>query len=102
MYGSAVAKVADDSDFEPVDFSLFLLNSVQVNEGLRGVLFCAAASIDDGDFGEFCRELSRALQRVPKRDYVCVVFDGANGVGEVFTFFDACAFSVREADAVSS
>ena len=80
---TGVGDVADDSDLQTVEVTLVLPNSVQVQQGLRGVVVLAVAGADNARGRILRDDIGRAGVLVAHDDAVDLVgVEGLDGVDE--------------------
>ena len=78
--GAGVLQVAAHHHLQPVQGAPLPADGEHIQQGLGGVLVGAVAGVDHRDPGDGRRPLRRARLKVPQRDHVAVVLDGADGV----------------------
>ena len=98
VHGAPVFQVAHHVDVEVVEGALRLVDAIEVEHALRGMLVCAVAGIDDGHGGHLGGILRRALYVVAHDDDVGVVRHHEQRVLQRLALGAAGHFGVGKAD----
>lgn len=96
--GAAVFEVAHEVDVEVVQRALGLVDGVEVEHGLRGVLVGPVSGVHDGHGGDLRGVAGGALEVVAHDDEVCVVGYHDDGVFQRLALGAAGDLRVGEAD----
>src|SRR5205807_4701450 len=84
----SILEVADQGDVLSLESSLLVPDRVEVQEGLRRMLPCAVARVDDRLIRELGREPRGSLLRMTQHDDVAVGLDHPDRIGEGLALLD--------------
>ena len=86
VYGTSVFQITHKIDVQVLQSALCLVDRVEVEHRLRGVLVGSVSSIDNGNCGNLAGIACRSFQIVPHYDDIGVIAYHFDGVFQRFTF----------------
>ena len=98
MYGTSVFQVAYHCNVEIGQLALCLLNGIEVQHCLGGMLVCSVTGIDDRHVRNLRCITGGAFQMVAHNDKIDVVAYHQNGIFQCFAFGGTSRGSVGETD----
>ena len=98
VYRATVFQVADHGDIEIFESTLCLVDGVEVEHRLRGMLVGSVSGIDDGHCGYLAGIACSSFQVVAHHDDVGVVAYHLDGIFQCLAFGRAGSFGVAKAD----
>ena len=98
VYGTSVFQVAYEEDVQVLQRALRLVDGVEVEHGLRGVLVGSVAGVHDGHVGHLAGIAGGSLQVVAHHDDVGIVAHHLDGILQRLALRRAGSLGVAEAD----
>ena len=98
VYGAAVFQIAYQVDVQVLQRTLRLVDGVEVEHRLRGMLVGSVSGIDDGHCGYFAGIACGSFQVVAHYDDVGIVAYHLDGIFQCLAFGRAGSFGVAKAD----
>ena len=98
VYGTSVFQVADHRDVEIRQSALCLLDGIEVQHGLGGMLVCPVSGIDDWYVRDFRRIAGSTFQMMTHNDKIDIVAYHQDGIFQSFAFGGTGRGSIGETD----